>query len=224
MSCLSYCRHHFPPAIFQQAVWLYFRFALSYRDVEDLRAERGIDVTCETVRRWVLMFGRAYAVRIRRLRPRPSDRWHLDEAFVRIGGTIHYLWRAVDDEGEVLEIIVQPRRDRKAALTLLRRLLKRQGYTPMPSSPIDFVPTLPPCAPSASLIATPPAGDRTIGQRFPTSRRAKGSNSASVSDRQAGSAVPRNARGHLQPLQYPAPPDLSPNASNLPHRGVYRVA
>jgi transposase-like protein len=81
-------------------------------------------------RRWALKFGRAYAARIRQRGPRPSDRWHLDEVFIRIGGKIHYLWRAIDDEGEVLDIIVQPRRDRKAALKLMRRLLKRQGYLP----------------------------------------------------------------------------------------------
>ena len=130
MSTPSYARHRFPPAIIQNAVWLYFRFALSYRDVEDLLAERGIDASYETVRRWTLKFGRSYAARIRRRRPRPSDRWHLDEVFIRIGGKTHYLWRAVDDEGEVLDIIVQARRDRKAALKLLRRLLKRQGYLP----------------------------------------------------------------------------------------------
>jgi putative transposase len=98
--------------------------------VEDLLAERGIDVSYETVRRWALKFGRTYAGRIRYSRPRPSDRSHLDEVFIRIGGKIHYLWRAVVDDGEVLDIIVQPRRDRKAALKLLRRLLKRQGYLP----------------------------------------------------------------------------------------------
>ena len=130
MSRVSYARHRFPREIIQHAVWLYFRFALSYRDVEDLLAERGIDASYETVRRWALKFGRAYAERIRRARPRPSGRWHLDEVFVRIGGKIHYLWRAVADEGEVLDVIVQPRRDRRAALKLLRRLLKRQGYLP----------------------------------------------------------------------------------------------
>jgi transposase-like protein len=87
-------------------------------------------VSCETIRQWVLKFGRVYAVRIRQRRPRPSGCWHLDEVFVRIGGRIHYLWRAVDDEGEVLDLLVQSRRDRKAALKLLRRLLKRQGYLP----------------------------------------------------------------------------------------------
>ncbi len=120
MSQLSYARHRFPSEIIQYAVWLYCRFSLSYRDVEDLLAERGVDTSYESVRRWVMKFGRVYAQRIRNRRPRPSDRWHLDEVFVRIGGRIHYLWRAVDDEGEVLDVLVQPRRDRKAALKLMR--------------------------------------------------------------------------------------------------------
>ena len=130
MHPISYSRHRFPPAIIQHAVWLYFRFALSYRDIEDLLAERGIDVSYETVRRWALKFGRIYAQRIRRRRPRPSDRWHLDEVFLKIGGKIVYLWRAIDDEGEVLDILVQSKRDRKAALKFLRKLLRRQGYVP----------------------------------------------------------------------------------------------
>ena len=120
MRQLSYARHRFPPVIIQHAVWLYFRFALSYRDVEDMLAERGIDASYETVRRWALKFGRSYSDRIRRRRPRPSDRWHLDEVFLKIGGKTVYLWRAVDDEGEVLDILVQSKRDRKAALKLLR--------------------------------------------------------------------------------------------------------
>ena len=116
MSSPSYARHRFPPAVIPHAVWLYFRFALSYRDVENLLAERGIDASYETVRRWALKFGRVYSARIRQRRPRPSGRWHLDEVFIRIGGKLHYLWRTVDDEGEALDVIVQPRRDRKAAL------------------------------------------------------------------------------------------------------------
>lgn len=130
MSRNSYRRHRFPPEIIQHAVWLYFRFALSFRDVEDPLAERGIDVSYETVRQWSLKFGRVYAARIRRRRPGLSGRSHLDEVFVRIGGKIHCLWRAVDDEGEVLDVLVQPRRDRKAALRLMRRLLKRQAFVP----------------------------------------------------------------------------------------------
>jgi putative transposase len=130
MSIVSYRRYRFPPEIIQHAVWLYFRFPLSYRNVEDLLAERGIDLSYETVRRWALKFGRLYAQRLRRRRPRPSGRWHLDEVFARIGGQRVYLWRAVDDEGEVLDILVQRKRDRRAALKLMRKLLRKQGFAP----------------------------------------------------------------------------------------------
>jgi putative transposase len=96
MRRVSYARHRFPPTIIQHAVWLYFRFALSYRDVEDLLSERGIDVSYETVRRWVLKFGRPYAERIRERRPRPSDRWHLDKVSLKIRGKIVYLGTVKD--------------------------------------------------------------------------------------------------------------------------------
>lgn len=106
MRQISYSRHRFPPEIIQHSVWLYYRFSVSLRDVEDLLAQRGIDVSYETVRRWAHKFGSAYAKRIRLERPRPSGRWYLDEVFVRIGGKIHYLWRAVDDEGEILDVLI----------------------------------------------------------------------------------------------------------------------
>ncbi len=130
MCKISYARHRFPPEIIQHAVWLYFRFPLSYRDVEDLLSERGIDVSYETVRRWALKFGRAYAAKLRKSRSRSDTRWHLDEMFVSINGRRMYLWRAVDCEGEVLDILVQSRRDKKAALKLIRKLLKKQGFVP----------------------------------------------------------------------------------------------
>jgi len=130
MQKVSYRRHRFPAAVIQQAVWLYFRFPLSYRDVEDLLAERGIEISYETARRWALKFGQGYARKLRRLRPRPDGRWHLDEVFVSINGKRMYLWRAVDSEGEVLDILVQSRRNKKAALKLMRKLLKKQGYAP----------------------------------------------------------------------------------------------
>ena len=104
---------------------------MSFRDVEDLLAERGIDVSYETVRRWTHKFGPAYAKRIRLRRPRASSRWRLDEVFARIGGKLHYLWRAVDDKGEVLDALMQSKRDRKAMLNFMRKLLKRQGYAPV---------------------------------------------------------------------------------------------
>ena len=106
MAPLCYRRHRFPPEIIQHAIWLYLRFTLSYRDVEELLAERGLDISYETVRRWVLKFGPAIARRLRRRRSQPSDRWHLDEMVVRIAGKRMYLWRAVDHEGEVLDMLI----------------------------------------------------------------------------------------------------------------------
>src|SRR6267154_3328652 len=128
MDQLSYRRHRFPPPIIQHAIWLYLRFTLSYRNVEELLAERGLEVSCETVRRWVLKFGPRIARKLRRCRPRPSDRWHLDEMVVPIAGKRMYLWRAVDHEGEVLDMLVQRRK--LAALRLMRKLLRKQGFTP----------------------------------------------------------------------------------------------
>ena len=130
MAEISYRRHRFPPVIIQHAVWLYLRFTLSYRDVEELLTERGLDISYETVRCWVLKFGPVIARRLRRQRPQPSNRWHLDEMVVRIAGERMYLWRAVDHEGEVLDMLVQRRRDSRAALRLMRKLLKKQGFVP----------------------------------------------------------------------------------------------
>jgi putative transposase len=130
MAEISFKRHRFPPDVIRQAVWLYYRFTLSLRDVEEVLAERGLDVSHETVRCWAEKFGRAIASNIRRSRPRPGAIWHLDEMVVRIHGKRMFMWRAVDDEGEVLDVLVQKRRNKHAALRLLRKLLKRQGYAP----------------------------------------------------------------------------------------------
>ncbi|MGC1427266.1 MAG: IS6 family transposase, partial [Albidovulum sp.] len=130
MSKIFYSRHRFPPSVVQRAVWLYFRFPLSFRDVEEMLAERGIEVSYETIRRWILKFGPAIAANIRSRRVQPSGIWHLDEVFVRIGGKRTYLWRAVGDEGEVLEVLAQSRRNKRAALKIIRKLLKKQEYIP----------------------------------------------------------------------------------------------
>ena len=130
MKPVSFARHRFPPDVIRQVVWLYFRFTLSFRDVEDLMAQRGIDLSYETIRMWTRKFGRLFAHNLRNSRPAPSARWHLDEMVVRIGGKRMYLWRAVDDEGEVLDMLVQKRRNMAAALKLLRKLLKNQGVYP----------------------------------------------------------------------------------------------
>src|SRR3712207_5967203 len=123
---VSYKRHRFPPEIIAHAVWLYFRFPLSLRLVEELLLERGIVVSYETIRRWAATFGPALARGVRRRAPRPGDIWHLDEVRLVIRGRVHWLWRAVDQHGVVLDEMVQRRRDKRAA----KRLLKRQGWAP----------------------------------------------------------------------------------------------
>ena len=130
MKPLSFKRHRFPAAVICQAVWLYFRFSLSLRDVEELMAARGVEVSYETIRCWTIKFGPQIARRLKKLRPSPSPRWHLDEVVCSIGGKRMFLWRAVDDEGEVLDVVVQRRRDTDAALKLLRRLLRNQPVEP----------------------------------------------------------------------------------------------
>jgi putative transposase len=126
----TYKRHRFPPAIIGHAVWLYVRFALSDRDVEELLAERGVIVTYETIRQWCRTFGQTSANELRRRRPRPNEKWHLDDVFVPINGTQYYLWRALDQDGNVRDILVQPRRDKRAAVRFLRTLRKGLAYVP----------------------------------------------------------------------------------------------
>ncbi len=130
MTRISYKRHRFPSAIIQHAVWLSFRFTLSLRDVEEMLAQRGINVSYETIRCWTIKFGPRIAANLRRRKQPPSPRWHLDEMVCSIGGERMFLWRAVDDEGEVMDMIVQKRRDTGAALKLLRRLLRNQRVEP----------------------------------------------------------------------------------------------
>ena len=126
-----YRRHRFPAEIIAHAVWLYFRFPLSLRMVEDMLAARGIIVSHQTIRLWAEKFGRTFANQIRqRSRGRLGDKWHLDEVVISIRGKKHWLWRAVDQDGFVLEVLVQSRRDAKAAKRLMRKLLKGQGRSP----------------------------------------------------------------------------------------------
>src|SRR4029453_14023373 len=126
----SYHRHRFPGEIIGHCLWLYFRFPLSFRDVEEMLAMRGVSLSCETVREWCLKFGQTYANGLRHKSLRPGDRWHLDEVFLRINRQKHYLWRAVDQDGDVLDILVQSRRDKKAAKKFFRKLLKGLRYVP----------------------------------------------------------------------------------------------
>ncbi len=126
----SYHGYRFPSEIISHAVWLYYRFCLSFRDVEDLLAARGITVSYETIRQWSRKFGAEYARKLKRREGRLGDTWHLDELFVTIQGKRQYLWRAVDQDGDVLDVLVQPRRNRRAAERFFRKLLKGQGSEP----------------------------------------------------------------------------------------------
>jgi putative transposase len=126
----SYAGHRFPAEVIGHAVWLDFRFPLGLRMVEEMLAARGITVSHETVRPWARKFGQAFANRVRRRLPCPGDKWHLDEAVVTIAGEKHWLWRAVDQDGLVLDVLVQSRRDKRAAERLLRKLLKKQRRPP----------------------------------------------------------------------------------------------
>ena len=205
MNKISYRRHRFPAEIIQRAVWLCFRFPLSYRDVEDLLAERGVDVSYETIRRWALKFGQAYARKLRQSRPRPDDRWHLDEVFSSINGKRMYLWRAVDSEGEVLDILVQSRRNKKAALKLMRKLLKKQGYAP--NKVVTYkLPSYGAALRDLNMTGKHVTGGRsTIGRRIRTCRfdnENAGCRASSHQDRRKG-------------FSPPTPPSTTPSMSNV---------
>lgn len=130
MRKISYAGYRFPPEVIHQAIWLYLRFTLSFRDVENLLVERGIAVSYETVRRWVNHFGPTIASHLRKRRPKPHGTWHLDEVYLKIDGRMVYLWRAVDAEGEVLDVLVQSKRNKHAAVKLMRKLLKKYAFAP----------------------------------------------------------------------------------------------
>ena len=130
MKVSIYHRRRFHTDVIKRVIWLYFRFNLSLREIEELMAERGVDVSYETIRRWIDTFGTVFAKRIKSRSSNPSPRWHLDEVYTKINGKMVYLWRAVDDEGTVLDIVVQSRRNKKAAMRLLRKLLKNSGVIP----------------------------------------------------------------------------------------------
>jgi DDE domain len=180
---VRYPRYRFPPAIISHAVRLYYRFALSFRDVEDVLAQRGITVSYETIRHWSETFGLAYARRLRHRAGPVGDTWHLDELFVTIRGQRQYLWRAVDQEGDVIDILLQPRRDRHAAARFFRRLLKRSARSHGASSPIDLGATAPHTGSSCGrLCMTPPATPTTV-LKSPTSPHGDASVTCAVSNR-----------------------------------------
>ena len=220
MAEISYRRHRFPPVIIQHAVWLYLRFTLSYRDVEELLAERGLDISYETVRCWVLKFGPVIARRLRRCRPRPSNRWHLDGMVVRIAGEPMYLWRAVDHEGEVLDMLVQRRRDTRAALRLMRKLLKKQGFAPQVAGHRQAallrlrVP-----ASATDLPARAEAAEEQSSRKLAPGGATARAQNAAVQVGSLRPAISEHARRHPQHLQPPTPSRLPLDATDIPRRG-----
>ncbi len=125
-----YKRYRFPPEIIQHSVWLYHRFNLSHRDIEDLLSERGIQVSYEAIRLWCNKFGSEYAKRLKKKRNGFGDTFFIDEVFIKINGVQHYLWRAVDQDGDVIDVYLQKRRDSKTAKRFFKRLLKSNKGKP----------------------------------------------------------------------------------------------
>ena len=222
---ISFARHQFPPAIIRHAVWLYVRFTLSYRDVEDLLAERGLDVSYETVRRWVLKFGVLFARELRHRRPRPTPRWHLDEMAVVIAGRQFWLWRAVDDEGEVLDLLVQLRRDKAAAVKLMRKLLKKQGFAP-DVLVTDKLRSYGAAKAEIGLSARHERGlrknNRAENSHQPNS--ATRAEDAAVQIARISPALPVRSRRRPQHVQRPASSHIPPHASRPTRRSVPDVA
>ena len=209
---ISFARHQFPPAIIRHAVWLYVRFTLSYRDVEDLLAERGLDVSYETVRRWVLKFGPLFARELRHRRPRPTARWHLDEMAVMIAGRRFWLWRAVDDEGEVLDLLVQPWRDKAAAVKLMRKLLKKQGFAP-DVIVTDKLRSYSAAKAEMGLSTRHEQGLRknNRGREFASADATARAQDAALQIARISPAFPVYSRRHFQHLQRPAPSHIPPH-------------
>jgi transposase-like protein len=219
MQKISYSRHRFPPVIIQHAVWLYFRFPLSFRDGEDLLAERGIDVSYESVWRWSVKFCLAYAHMLRRSRPRPDGRWHLDGVFVSINGKRMYLLRAVDSEVEVLDILVQSRRDKKAALKLMRKPVKKQGFVP-DAFVTGKLPSYGAALGDLSLSKRHEFGGRknNRAENFHLPVRQRERRMQRLQAARISTTFPLNPRRHLQHLLYATPPDLPQHAPPVPRR------
>ena len=225
MTKISYSGYRFPPEIIHQAIWLYLRFTLSFRDVEDLLAERGIAISYETIRRWVNHFGPIIATELRKRRPRPHSIWHLDEVYLRIDGRMVYLWRAVDAEGEVLDVLVQSKRNKHAALKLMRKLLRKYAVVPDRLVTDDL---------RSYRAATLDLGidhlhdrgrwknNRAENSHQPTRRRER----KMQRFKSAGSAqkVPLNPRRRLQRIQRPTPSHVSQITPRATRRGDDHVA
>ena len=209
MTKISYSGYRFPAEIIHQAIWLYLRFTLSYRDVEDLLAERGIAISYETVRRWVNHFGPIIAAELRKRRPKPHSIWHLDEVYLKIDGRMVYLWRAVDAEGEVLDVLVQSKRNKHAALKLMRKLLRKYAVVPERMVTDDLR-----SYGAATLdLGVDHLHDRAMeeqsGREFASADPTAGAQDATLQDRGLSPEVPLNPRRRLQHFQRPTPSHVS---------------
>ena len=225
MTSISFARHQFPPDVIRHAVWLYLRFTLSLRDVEEMLAERGLDLTYETVRRWVTKFGPLFARELRKRRPRPTGRWHLDEMVVKIAGKRHWLWRAVDDEGEVLDILVQSRRDTRAAVRLMRKLIRKQGFAPEVLV-TDRLGSYGAAKRKLGLLGPPRAGpaQEQPGRELAPADTPARAQDAAVQVARIGPALPVGPCCRPQHVQHPAPPRFSPHPPPVPGRGGLYLA
>ena len=217
MRKISYDGYRFPPEIIQQAIWLYLRFTLSFRDVEDLLAERGVMVSYESVRRWVNHFGPTIAADLRRRRAKPCRTWHLDEVYLKIAGRMVYLWRAVDAEGEVLDVLVQSKRNKPAALKLMRKLLKKYRFAPDRVT-TDKLPSY--SAAARELGPGKPPSNGSVGEQsrreFPSADPPKGTQDAAVQEPRIGAELSLHPRRRLQRLQQSAPPHNKTDVPNAP--------
>ena len=209
MTKISYSGYRFPPEIIHQAIWLYLRFTLSFRDVEDLLSERGIAISYETVRRWVNHFGPIIAAQLRKRRPKPHSIWHLDEVYLKIDGRMVYLWRAVDAEGEVLDVLVQSKRNKHAALKLMRKLLRKYAVVLSDWSRMICGPTAQQPSISASTTCMTAGDGRTIGPEFASADPTAGAQDATLQERGLSPEVPLNPRRRLQHFQRPTPSHVS---------------
>jgi transposase-like protein len=224
MTRIPYRGFRFPKPIIQHAVWLYARFTLSLRDVEDLSAERGITVSYETNRVWMARFGPLIARRLRRQRGRPSDTWHLDEMFVRIRGRQMYLWRAVNAEGEILEVLVQSRRNKRAALRLMRNLLKKQGMAPG-TLVTDRLGAYPAAVRELGLSsACPRQAQEQPARELARADPATRAQDAGLPLRWVCATLPRLPRRRSRHLRHLPPPGFRQDASAAPKSGVRRLA
>ena len=207
MNKISYSGYRFPPEIIQQAIWLYLRFTLSLRDVEDLLAERGVAVSYETVWRWVNHFGPMIAADLRKRRLKPHTTWHLDEVYLKIDGRMVYLWRAVDAEGEVLDVLVQSKRNKHAALKLMRKLLKKYAFVPE-----RLVTRRGPGSWDRTPARAPRAMEEQSSREFASADAAAGAQDAAVQEPGFSPEISFNPRRRLQHFQRPTPSHLRPNA------------